>query len=269
VRVRVELGPRDASAGQCVLATHAGAPGEPAAKRVVAAGPALAAAARAALGLEPRGDMDGEAPEQSPEDGTQPGEAAGAGAGARAAERARASGQGARAAEREGDARAAPSRKARAALAGQPEPAPGGDSPTAERGGEVEAVGHAGKKKKGAKQRLASGDGTGGGAVRLQEAGGGAAKEAKAAKRPPASAGDPGRAPAGQAGAARAAPEKPAKAKRVLTSGDDLGDDFLVEVQEEEGRGAGKKKRRPAGVEAPQAPALSRSPRKKARVVQF
>jgi len=43
----------------------------------------------------------------------------------------------------------------------------------------------------------------------------------------------------------------------------------MVEAQEEEGRGAGKKKRRPAGAEAPQAPALSRSPRKKAKVVQF
>ena len=52
MRVRVELGPRDAAAGQCVLATHDGPPGQPAAKRVVAAGPALAAAARAALGLQ-------------------------------------------------------------------------------------------------------------------------------------------------------------------------------------------------------------------------
>ena len=51
MRVRVELGPRDAAAGQCVLATHEGPPGHPAAKRVVAAGPALAAAARTALGL--------------------------------------------------------------------------------------------------------------------------------------------------------------------------------------------------------------------------
>ncbi|KAK9828099.1 hypothetical protein WJX81_004271 [Elliptochloris bilobata] len=34
VRVRVELGPRDAATGQCVLATHTGPPGQPAAKRV-------------------------------------------------------------------------------------------------------------------------------------------------------------------------------------------------------------------------------------------
>ena len=79
MRVRVELGPRDAAAGQCVLATHAGPPGQPAAKRVVAAGPALAAAARAALGLpaqEGEEEDEGGGP-----DGAAPAPAAGQGTG--------------------------------------------------------------------------------------------------------------------------------------------------------------------------------------------
>ena len=317
VRVRVELGPRDAAAGQCVLATHAGPPGQPAAKRVVAAGPALAAAARAALGLpaqqgeEEQDDDDGEGwgPDGAPPaliaGGGKVGVAGGGGASSAKGVPPRGPGQGEPGQQRAGaggrggdepltgeeggagkkrkkkkekenrrdmqapaagaDAGSEPGRAAADPEAGRAQQAPlGSDGPS--------EVGNAQKsaKRKGPPKPEGPAVGGASAAPDLARAAGGAARAGRRAVQP-VSGDDLGEAFAIEVeedGGAR----KGRKKKKQPVSGDDLGDEFAIEVEEDDGYARkGRKKKKQRALDAPQTAGGEPPPnkRKAGKLVKF
>ena len=264
MRVRVELGPRDAAAGQCVLATHAGLPGQPAAKRVVAAGPALAAAARAALGLpaeQGEEEEDDDDDEGWGPDGAPPALIAGRGKGgvAGGGGASRAAGVSPR-----GPGQGEPGRR-RAGAGGR-----GSNKPhTGEEGG-------AGKKKQKKKEKenrrdtQAPAAGSAPGRTAAQPAGGPVQEAPLSSDDSPEFEHTPGSAKgklvrkpvepaAGGAGAAadlaRAGGATRAGRRMVQpVSGDDLGDEFAIEVEEDDGGARkGRKKKKQRAVDTPQA----------------